>query len=76
MHEEKTPGIGMVIDIVFQYDAGGTSGYVGGFLWGLPATDYLKAHSISAYTRQAMDHWADFIRQRMDMAHSVVSEAE
>ncbi len=33
------------------------------------ATDYLKAYSTWAYTKQAMDYWAQLIRQRLDAAH-------
>ncbi|MCP4398659.1 MAG: DUF3313 domain-containing protein [bacterium] len=43
---------------------------------GTAAKDYLKAYSTWAYTKQAMDHWAQFIRQRMDAAHGVESKAK
>ena len=33
------------------------------------ATSYLKAYSTWAYTKEAMDHWAQMIRQRLDTAH-------
>jgi hypothetical protein len=33
------------------------------------AKDYLKAYSTWAYTKQAMDHWAQLIRKRLDAAH-------
>ncbi len=33
------------------------------------ATDYLKAYSTWAYTKQAMDHWAQAIRDHLDKAH-------
>lgn len=33
------------------------------------ATSYLKAYSTWAYTREAMDHWAQMIRGRLDKAH-------
>jgi len=32
-------------------------------------TDYLKAYSTWAYTKQAMDHWAQAIRDHLDKAH-------
>ena len=31
--------------------------------------DYLKAYSTWAYTKQAMDHWAQMIRERLDAWH-------
>lgn len=34
--------------------------------------DYLKAYSTWAYTRQAMDHWAQMVRERLD-AHNATS---
>lgn len=53
------------------YSRGLSKGY---YNWthgvGTAATDYLKAYSTWAYTKQAMDHWAQFIRQRMDAAQS------
>jgi hypothetical protein len=36
---------------------------------GTAAKDYLKAYSTWAYTKQAMDHWAQLIRKRLDAAH-------
>jgi hypothetical protein len=33
------------------------------------AKDYLKAYCTWAYTKQAMDHWAQLIRKRLDAAH-------
>jgi len=30
---------------------------------------YFKAYSTWAYTKQAMDHWAQFIHHRLDAAH-------
>lgn len=35
------------------------------------ATDYLKAYSTWAFTKQAMDHWAKTIRTRLDKAHGI-----
>jgi len=32
-------------------------------------TDYLHAYSTWAYTKDAMDHWAKMLRQRMDTVH-------
>ena len=34
-------------------------------------TDYLKAYSTWAYTKQAMDHWAQAIRNHLDKAHGI-----
>jgi hypothetical protein len=34
-------------------------------------TDYLKAYSTWAYTKQAMDHWAQAIRDHLDKAHGI-----
>mgnify|MGYP001815551186 CR=1 FL=1 len=36
---------------------------------GEAATSYLKAYSTWAYTKKAMDHWAQMIRGRLDKAH-------
>jgi len=36
---------------------------------GTAVKDYLKAYSTWAYTKQAMDAWAQLVRQRMDEAH-------
>ncbi len=33
------------------------------------AKDYMKAYSTWAYTKQAMDYWAELIRKRLDAAH-------
>jgi hypothetical protein len=33
--------------------------------------DYMKAYSTWAYAKQAMDHWARLIRERLDAAHGV-----
>ena len=33
------------------------------------ATDYLRAYSTWAYTKQAMDNWAKLIRENLDAAH-------
>jgi hypothetical protein len=35
---------------------------------GTAVKDYMKAYSTWAYTRQAMDHWAQLIRTRLDSA--------
>ncbi len=35
-------------------------------------SDYLKAYSTWDYTKQAMDHWAQAIRNHLDMAHGIV----
>ncbi|MDE0944617.1 MAG: DUF3313 family protein, partial [Alphaproteobacteria bacterium] len=40
---------------------------------GTAVKDYLKAYSTWDYTKQAMDHWAQAIRQYMDKAHGVPS---
>lgn len=32
-------------------------------------TDYLRAYTTWAYTKQAMDHWAKMLRARMDTVH-------
>lgn len=32
-------------------------------------TDYLRSYSTWAYTKEAMDHWANKLRERMDMVH-------
>jgi len=32
-------------------------------------TDYLRAYSTWAYTKEAMDHWAKKLRERMDTVH-------
>ena len=34
-------------------------------------TGYVKAYSTWAYTKQAMDHWAQAIRNYLDKAHGV-----
>ena len=34
-------------------------------------SDYLKAYSTWDYTKQAMDHWAQAIRNHLDMAHGI-----
>lgn len=34
-------------------------------------TDYMKAYSTWDYTKQAMDHWASFIKTRLDRAHGI-----
>jgi hypothetical protein len=39
------------------------------------ATDYLHAYSTWAYTKQAMDGWAQFVRERLDAAHGKVAKA-
>ena len=36
------------------------------------AEDYLKAYSTWAYTRQAMDYWAQQVRERLDKSHGIV----
>ena len=36
---------------------------------GTAANDYMKAYSTWAYTKQAMDHWAQVIREQLDAAH-------
>ena len=35
-------------------------------------SDYVKAYSTWAYTRQVMDHWAQAIRNHLDKAHGIV----
>jgi hypothetical protein len=35
-------------------------------------SDYTKAYSTWAYTKQAMDHWAQAIRDHLDKAHGIV----
>ena len=37
-------------------------------------TDYIKAYSTWAYTRQAINFWANLIRQRLDEAHGKMPE--
>lgn len=32
--------------------------------------DYMRAYSTWAYTKEAMDHWAQLLRKRLDEAHS------
>lgn len=39
-------------------------------------TSYANAYSTWAYTKKAMDGWAQFIRQRLDAAHSVAPKAD
>jgi hypothetical protein len=41
---------------------------------GTATKDYLKAYSTWAYTKQAMDHWAQLIRERLDAVHGKTSE--
>ncbi len=41
---------------------------------GTATKDYLKAYSTWAYTKQAMDHWAQLIRERLDAAHGKTGE--
>ena len=38
-------------------------------------TDYARAYSTWAYTRQAMDEWAKFLRARLDAAHDKTAAA-
>lgn len=35
------------------------------------AEDYLKAYSTWAYTKQAMDYWAQQVRERLDKGHGI-----
>lgn len=39
-------------------------------------SDYMKAYSTWAYTKQAMDHWAQLLRQRLDEEHGVAPKTE
>ena len=39
-------------------------------------TSYANAYSTWAYTKKAMDGWAQFIRQRLDAAHGIAPKAD
>ncbi len=43
---------------------------------GTAVTDYLKAYSTWACTEQAMDAWAQLVRQRMDEAHGKAPQGQ
>lgn len=43
---------------------------------GTAVTDYAKAYSTWAYTKQAMEFWAQLIRERLDAAHGKAPEKE
>jgi hypothetical protein len=43
---------------------------------GTAISDYTKAYSTWAYTKQAFDKWAQLIRSRLDAAHGIASKAQ
>jgi len=43
---------------------------------GIAVKDYLKAYSTWAYTKQAMDAWAQLVRQRMDEAQGKAPQGQ